>query len=190
MLSCVPDSRLYSPNSRRSWRERLRCSGPFPIRRVPPRQIPRSRRLGISVLTPVSRFFESARSRSWPSIVVGRNSHFHDLTKEEHDELGGVEYRALRVLFWIVLLVGSFRTAGNLTDLFAVLHLLSSLCFHHRRAVHRSERLPRCFQSSISLRTGILVLGLPGSLGVLEYRHVIVRSIDGAIPNGIRYDCR
>lgn len=37
--------------------------------------------------------------------VVGRNSHFHDLTKEEHDELGGVEYRALKVLFWIVLLV-------------------------------------------------------------------------------------
>ncbi|GHJ86990.1 hypothetical protein NliqN6_3392 [Naganishia liquefaciens] len=36
--------------------------------------------------------------------VVGRNSHFHDLTKDEHDELGGVEYRALRVLFWIVLL--------------------------------------------------------------------------------------
>lgn len=36
--------------------------------------------------------------------VVGRNSHFHDLTKDEHDELGGVEYRALKALFWIVLL--------------------------------------------------------------------------------------
>lgn len=34
--------------------------------------------------------------------VVGRNSHFHDLSKEEHDELGGVEYRALRALLWIV----------------------------------------------------------------------------------------
>lgn len=34
--------------------------------------------------------------------VVGRNSHFHDLSKEESDELGGVEYRALRVLLWIV----------------------------------------------------------------------------------------
>lgn len=39
------------------------------------------------------------------TVVVGRNSHFHDLTQEEHDELGGVEYRALRILFWIVLLV-------------------------------------------------------------------------------------
>lgn len=41
------------------------------------------------------------------SSVVGRNSHFHDLTKDEHDELGGVEYRALRILFWIVLTVSS-----------------------------------------------------------------------------------
>jgi hypothetical protein len=50
------------------------------------------------------------------SIVVGRNSHFHDLTKEEHDELGGVEYRSLRVLFWIVLLVSSSQPARNLAD--------------------------------------------------------------------------
>lgn len=35
--------------------------------------------------------------------IVGRNSHFHELTEEEHEELGGVEYRSLRVLFWIVL---------------------------------------------------------------------------------------
>jgi hypothetical protein len=37
--------------------------------------------------------------------VVGRNSRFHDLTEEQMDELGGVEYRALRVLLWIVILV-------------------------------------------------------------------------------------
>ena len=36
------------------------------------------------------------------SAVVGRNSRFHDLTEEQMDELGGVEYRGLRVLLYIV----------------------------------------------------------------------------------------
>lgn len=39
------------------------------------------------------------------SAVIGRNSHFKDLTEEQMDELGGVEYRALRVLLVIVALV-------------------------------------------------------------------------------------
>jgi len=37
------------------------------------------------------------------AATVGRNSLFHNLTDEQMDELGGVEYRALRLLFWIVL---------------------------------------------------------------------------------------
>jgi Trk-type K+ transport system membrane component len=37
------------------------------------------------------------------SAVVGRNSKFKGLTEEQMDELGGVEYRALKLLFWIVL---------------------------------------------------------------------------------------
>ncbi len=57
----------------------------------------------------------SRNSRNEPKEVpyisfdafVGRNSLFHGLTNEQHDELGGVEYRALRALFWIVLMVGS-----------------------------------------------------------------------------------
>jgi Trk-type K+ transport system membrane component len=48
-------------------------------------------------------------------IVVGRNSHFHDLTKEEHDELGGVEYRSLRILFWLVLAVSCLIFPQTLT---------------------------------------------------------------------------
>ncbi|GAA5980852.1 hypothetical protein JCM10908_003891 [Rhodotorula pacifica] len=35
--------------------------------------------------------------------VVGRNSHFHGLTTAQQEELGGVEYRALSVLFKIVI---------------------------------------------------------------------------------------
>jgi hypothetical protein len=34
--------------------------------------------------------------------IVGRNSAFHMLTQEQLDELGGVEYRALNALLWIV----------------------------------------------------------------------------------------
>lgn len=34
--------------------------------------------------------------------IVGRNSAFHLLTNEQLEELGGVEYRALNVLLWIV----------------------------------------------------------------------------------------
>lgn len=34
--------------------------------------------------------------------IVGRNSKFHKLTEENLEELGGVEYRALTALLWIV----------------------------------------------------------------------------------------
>lgn len=34
--------------------------------------------------------------------VVGRNSVFQSLTREQLEELGGVEYRALSALLWIV----------------------------------------------------------------------------------------
>lgn len=34
--------------------------------------------------------------------VVGRNSKFEQLTREQLDELGGVEYRSLTSLLWII----------------------------------------------------------------------------------------
>ncbi|CAE6436528.1 unnamed protein product [Rhizoctonia solani] len=34
--------------------------------------------------------------------IVGRNSQFHDLSQDEQEELGGVEYRALGALLWII----------------------------------------------------------------------------------------
>ena len=37
--------------------------------------------------------------------IVGRNSVFKDLTDENIEELGGVEYRALSALVWIVPVV-------------------------------------------------------------------------------------
>jgi hypothetical protein len=47
--------------------------------------------------------------------VVGRNSNFKDLTEDQLDELGGVEYRALKVLLWIVVGVSGIRSRGQLT---------------------------------------------------------------------------
>lgn len=39
--------------------------------------------------------------------IIGRNSKFHGLTKENLEELGGVEYRALNMLLWIIGLVST-----------------------------------------------------------------------------------
>ena len=39
------------------------------------------------------------------NAVVGRNSVFYDMTQDKLEELGGVEYRALSALLWIVGLV-------------------------------------------------------------------------------------
>jgi len=37
--------------------------------------------------------------------ILGRNSAFRRLTKDQRDELGGIEYRALNALLWIVPVV-------------------------------------------------------------------------------------
>ena len=41
---------------------------------------------------------------SFPTIV-GRNSVFHGLTEDQLEELGGIEFRALNMLMWVVPLV-------------------------------------------------------------------------------------
>lgn len=61
--------------------------------------------------------------------VVGRNSVFHDLTQEKLEELGGVEYRALTALLWIVGAVSGAQFDWDLLDLIVPLqyHLLFPL---------------------------------------------------------------
>lgn len=49
------------------------------------------------------------------SAVVGRNSNFKGLTEDQMDELGGVEYRALKLLFWIVLCYWIFLPVAGAT---------------------------------------------------------------------------
>jgi hypothetical protein len=52
--------------------------------------------------------FGHAKTDSWHNHhfltkdVVGRNSQFHGLTREERESLGGTEYRAISLLSWIV----------------------------------------------------------------------------------------
>lgn len=48
---------------------------------------------------------------SFPTIV-GRNSVFHDLTDDQLEEIGGIEFRALNMLMWAVPLVRPCSVAG------------------------------------------------------------------------------
>lgn len=34
---------------------------------------------------------------------IGRNSRFYDLTEDQRNELGGIEYRSLKTLAWILV---------------------------------------------------------------------------------------
>ena len=81
------------------------------------------RKLTRTITIPRTRTLASERgavppgSRPVPYItfeaVVGRNSVFQALTGEQLEELGGVEYRALTALLWIVALVGISLLLGH-----------------------------------------------------------------------------
>ena len=45
-------------------------------------------------------------------VTVKRNSIFHGLREEHIEELGGVEYRALSALIWIIPAVSRARRGG------------------------------------------------------------------------------
>lgn len=47
------------------------------------------------------------------NAIVGRNSAFHLLTHEQLEELGGVEYRALNALLWLVAGVSYWHFFGS-----------------------------------------------------------------------------
>ncbi|EWZ78325.1 hypothetical protein FOCG_17356 [Fusarium oxysporum f. sp. radicis-lycopersici 26381] len=59
-------------------------------------------------------------------VTIGRNSQFHGLTVEERETLGGMEYRSLKLLFWISM------------GYFLALHILGVICLipwiHHAPA--------------------------------------------------------
>lgn len=79
--------------------------------------------------------------------VVGRNSQFKDLSSDQLEELGGVEYRALKVLTWVVPCVSPRAPVpsgcAGLTcpaESCSVPALHPSRWMDHLLAVHRSRR--------------------------------------------------
>jgi len=76
-------------------------------------EMPRSTTL-ISVNQVQDTRLRSVRNVNYTSgqFVVGRNSQFHGLTEEVLEELGGVEYRALKILRPLIIVV-SVRCTGS-----------------------------------------------------------------------------
>ena len=75
--------------------------------------MPRSTTL-ISVNQVPDTHLRSARSVNYTSgqFVVGRNSQFHGLTEEILEELGGVEYRAIKILRPLIIVVSMSCTGS------------------------------------------------------------------------------
>ena len=79
--------------------------------------------------------------------IVGRNSSFHHLTSEQRDKIGGVEYRALRALLWIIGAVSRMTSAASEGDI----NFFQSITSLHKLYVLLSLRLT-C-HSRVGLRT-------------------------------------
>lgn len=82
------------------------------------------------------------RARAVPYVsfdaVVGPNSTFDELTEEQLEELGGVEFRALNALLWIVGIVRlkylqPFMPPDSFTGAVSYLCALGQL--HHHRSL-------------------------------------------------------
>ena len=76
------------------------------------RQRPRSRTLG-SIISSLTEERDPMPYLSW-TPTIGRNSAFIDLTEEQREELGGIEYRALKTLA-LILVCRSMRSPPFLT---------------------------------------------------------------------------
>lgn len=87
--------------------------------------------------------------------VVGRNSVFHSLTNEQLEELGGVEYRALTSLLWIVAGVSLFllflvEGAVDETGFATVSHISPDPGVDNHRSLHGSTQMAGSFVSPSS----------------------------------------
>ena len=79
------------------------------------------------------------------NALVGRNSTFHDLTREQIEELCGIEFKALNCLVWIVPCVGFHSLPDSLLALIiscpAVLLDHPGRRIHHHRTIHFSPKV-------------------------------------------------
>ena len=119
------------------------------------------------------------------SAVVGRNSRFKDLTEEQMDEVGGVEYRALRALLYIVAAVSEafpFRQGWHSSAL--VLLPGAVLGWYYHLAVYRRRRqIQLCLPGSATRGVDRLVFDVPVRLGVFEYWNESGGSEHAAVPD-------
>ena len=100
--------------------------------------------------------------------IVGRNSAFYSLTNEQLEELGGVEYRALNVLLWLLTVVSDFDSVSPVIlsknigafPLQIVPRWYPDHCFHRNCTIyvdvqvvqrfHTSSIASSCFASMVS----------------------------------------
>ena len=79
------------------------------------------------------------------NALVGRNSTFHDLTREQIEELCGIEFKALNCLVWIVPCVSFHPSLNSLLTLIifclAVLLDHPGRRIHHHRTIHFSPKV-------------------------------------------------
>ena len=68
----------------------------------------------------------------WREVTIGRNSTFRHLSSEDRDELGGIEYKSLKLLLKII--IGRYRSALSIgtrlmrIGYYVFLHLLGAVC--------------------------------------------------------------
>ena len=146
--------------------------------------------------------------------VVGRNSTFHLLTNEQLEELGGVEYRALNALLWIVAGVCSFFPVplrchlfgfAVLTQYHVGIQVIAFIVIAPYMSMNRwrEDFLPpnlykplspawcvdaplSCFPSHLTL---CQVFALPSCIIIYKYGDVSCRSIHGPFSTGLPHDC-
>lgn len=144
--------------------------------------------------------------------IVGRNSAFPLLTNEQLEELGGVEYRALNALLFIIAAVsGIILTAkGRETDPCCQYHIGIQLGMFVIVAPYISQRrwasafVPPALHQKLSppwyvsphllykcaayLCASVQVFDLPGCVCIHEHGHVARRPVDGSVSEGVRHD--
>jgi len=119
------------------------------------------------------------------AATVGRNSRFTGLTEDQMDELGGVEYRALRLLLYIVAGVSVGRVGLSEAD--SPVHL-----FPHRGCVHYCCTLHCCarpirprFREPTATREDPMVCVVSGRFGIFQHRDESRGSQFAPFPGGV-----
>jgi hypothetical protein len=205
------DSRRGSTHAPSERRTQHRDFGGFPLPhvlagRVLARLFPRAKHALVRSVTIEHAPGLGARYLSFDA-VVGANSAFPLLSNEQLEELGGVEYRALNALLWIVAGVSPAAVDAfvRVADVAAVPHRVAADLLHHHRAVHVARQVegglyPTCAAPRRRARlVGLLlfacaslrelsmrqVWALPGRLGLHKYGHVARRPVDDAVPRRV-----